>query len=312
MSSADDKQRKALGKGLSALLPARTPQVPVSPASPASASPGSATPAPPPSRPQSLPLDSIRPNQAQPRTVFQPERLQELAASIQAHGVIQPIIVRETQTGPQIVAGERRWRAAKIAGLTEIPVIVQDVADRAMLEIALIENLQREDLNPIETAKAYDHLNTDYSLTQEEISRRTGKDRASIANYLRLLKLPAEVQSLIEDHQLSMGHAKAVLGLDNPLKQILFSEMAVVNGWTVRHLERLVQDETGQTQAKRDAKEALVDPNVRAAEQALEEALGTRVRVVISGGGASGRFEILFTSEAERDRIYNQLVATRN
>jgi ParB family chromosome partitioning protein len=305
MSSADEKQRKALGKGLSALLPARAPQVPASPVQPAPETPAA------PTRPQSLPLDSIRPNQAQPRTVFQPERLQELAASIQAHGVIQPIIVRETQAGPQIVAGERRWRAAKMAGLTEIPVIVQDVADRAMLEIALIENLQREDLNPIETAKAFDHLNSDYNLTQEEISRRTGKERASIANYLRLLKLPREVQLLIEDHRLSMGHAKAILGLDNPVKQILFGEMAVSSGWTVRHLERLVQEETGQTQAKRDAKEALVDPNVRAAEQALEEALGTRVRVVISSGGASGRFEIVFASEAERDRIYNQLVAAR-
>ncbi len=180
MNSGTDKPRKALGKGLSALLPSRPPSAPPAVATFASTS----------SAPASLPIDSIRPNPMQPRTIFQPERLEELAASIRANGIIQPLIVRRSGDSYQIVAGERRWRAAQLAGLTEVPVVVQDVAEARMLELALIENIQREDLNPIETAHAYERLHRELGLTHEEIGRRTGKDRTSIVNMVRLLKLP--------------------------------------------------------------------------------------------------------------------------
>jgi ParB family transcriptional regulator, chromosome partitioning protein len=298
MNSADDKQRKALGKGLSALLPARTAQP--------------APPSPTKSRPQSLPIDAIRRNPMQPRTVFQPDRIEELAVSIRAHGIIQPLIVRETESGYQIVAGERRWRAARIAGLTDVPVVVQDVADPAMLEVALIENLQREDLNPIETAHAYERLGRDLGLSQEEIARRTGKDRTSIANTLRLLKLPAEIQLLVAEHRISMGHAKAILGLTSPDEQIQLANKASAQGLSVRQVEALVQDETGQHQPGRQSRrEAVDDPNVRAAVEALEQALGTRIRIAVLSD-QRGRFEIEYYSAAERDRIYNHLVSYRD
>jgi len=298
MSSADDKQRKALGKGLSALLPARATQAAASAPAPA-----------PKARPQVLPLDAIRPNQFQPRTVFEVGPLEELAASIRAHGVIQPIIVRETETGHQIVAGERRWRAARIAGLTEVPVVVQDVADPAMLEIALIENIQREDLNPIETARAYERLSRDLGLSQEEIARRTGKDRASIANTLRLLRLPVEVQALISEHRLSAGQAKAILGLSTPDEQIALANRAVAEGLSVRRVEAIVQEALAEPHSRRTPKEAVIDPNIRAAQDALQVALGTRVQIIATDD-KRGRFEIQYYSAEERDRIYNQLISS--
>src|SRR5215471_1882683 len=185
MNSATDKQRRALGKGLSALLPSRSGTTALS---------SSATsPALAPLLTQ-LPIESIDPNPLQPRVVFQTERLNELAASIRTNGIIQPLIVRHHEGRYQMIAGERRWRAAKMAGLTEVPVVIQEAAEPRMLEIALIENIQREDLNPIETAHAYERLGRELRLSQEEIGRRTGKDRTSITNTVRLLKLPSEVQ----------------------------------------------------------------------------------------------------------------------
>src|SRR5215469_15307772 len=184
MSSGTDKSRKPLGRGLSALLPSR----------PTTAVAGAAGPAHP-ARPSQMTvsIDAIAPNPVQPRTVFQPERLEELAASIRANGIIQPLIVRRAGQSYQIIAGERRWRAARLAGLAEVPIVVQDVADRQMLELALIENIQREDLNPIETAHAYERLAKELGLSQEEIGQRTGRDRSSITNTVRLLKRPNEV-----------------------------------------------------------------------------------------------------------------------
>jgi len=303
MSNANDKQRKALGKGLSALLPVRTTQGSAAVAVPAVA---------PSARPLSLSIEAIRPNPMQPRNVFQPDRLEELAASIRAHGIIQPLIVRQTASGYQIVAGERRWRAARIAGLAEVPVVVQDVAERQMLEIALIENLQREDLNPIETAHAYERLARDMGLSQEEIAKRTGKDRASIANTLRLLKLPVEVQLLLAEHRLSMGHAKAILGLSSAEEQTKLANKAAAQGLSVRQVEALVQDEMGRGQSERSPRrEAAEDPNIRAAAEHLEQALGTRVRLVVLSD-QRGRFEIEYYSAQERDRIYNYLASYRN
>jgi ParB family transcriptional regulator, chromosome partitioning protein len=299
MSSAD-KQRKVLGKGLSALLPGRT-----------SSSPAAAAPAPSVSAPSHLPLASIHANPMQPRTVFQADRLEELAASIRANGIIQPIVVREYQGGYQIVAGERRWRAAKIAGIADVPVVVQDVADPRMLELALIENIQREDLNPIETAHAYERLSRELGLSHEEIGRRTGKDRTSITNIVRLLKLPKEVQLLVAEHRISMGHARAILGLPDATTQIQIAEKAAAQNLSVRQVEALVQELTADRprEGSGHRKEQAVDPNVKAAIEELERALGTRVRIV-ELSEQRGRIEIEYYSQAELDRLFQHITGT--
>jgi ParB family transcriptional regulator, chromosome partitioning protein len=305
MNGGPDKQRKVLGRGLSSLLPARAAKEPTPTASAAAPSPALIT-------PTHLPIDSIQPNPLQPRTVFQPERLEELAASIRSNGIIQPLIVRKYGESYQIIAGERRWRAAKLAQIAEVPVVVQEVADPQMLEIALIENIQREDLNPIETAHAYDRLNRELGLSHEEIGRRTGKDRTSIANTLRLLKLPKEVQLLIAAQRLSMGHAKAVLGLPSADMQIHVAEKAAAQGLSVRQVESLVQELTSNREragtAKKEAKKD--DPNVKAAVEELERALGSRVRIVESTE-QRGRIEIDYHSQAELDRLFQQIVGAR-
>lgn len=310
MNSATDKQRKALGKGLSALLPGRSPSSgsssEVSVAAAAAAAPAPAA------KPATLPLNLIKPNPMQPRTIFNSDGLEELAASIRANGIIQPLIVRQLGDSYQIVAGERRWRAARLAELQEVPVVVQDVADRSMLELALIENIQREDLNPIETAHAFERLARDLGLSQEEIGRRTGKDRTSIANIVRLLKLPKEVQLLVAERRLSMGHARAILGLSTAEEQIHLAEKTVALGLSVRQVEAQVQEMT----ADRDKpphgprKDSTQDPNVRAAAEELERALGTRVRI-IELSDQRGRIEIEYYSQAELDRLYQQIVGER-
>jgi ParB family transcriptional regulator, chromosome partitioning protein len=299
MSNATDKQRKVLGKGLSALLPGRSPSAAA--AAPASEEKAS-------SAPSRLPLSSIHANPMQPRTVFQADRLEELAASIRANGVIQPIVVRQHHEGYQIVAGERRWRAAKLAGITEVPVVVQDVADPRMLELALIENIQREDLNPIETAHAYERLSRELGLSHEEIGRRTGKDRTSITNIVRLLKLPKEVQLLVAEHRISMGHARAILGLPDATTQIQIAEKAAAQNLSVRQVETLVQELTSERprEGSGHRKEHTIDPNVRAAVEELERALGTRVRIV-ELSEQRGRIEIEYYSQAELDRLFQHI-----
>jgi len=302
MNSADDKPRKALGKGLSALLPGRGQPGPTAAAT-APATTSMAT------KPGMLPLGLIQPNPMQPRTSFNSDGLEELAASIRANGIIQPIIVRRVGESYQIVAGERRWRAARIAELAEVPVVVQDVADRAMLEVALIENIQREDLNPIETAHAFERLGRDLGLSQEEIGRRTGKDRTSIANIVRLLKLPKEVQLLVAERRLSMGHARAILGLATADEQIQLAEKTVALGLSVRQVETQVQEMTADRgkPASGSRKDVAQDPNVRAAADELERALGTRVRIV-ELSEQRGRIEIEYYSQADLDRVYQQIV----
>lgn len=302
MTSGIDKQRKVLGKGLSALLPQRPREI----TSPEAAA---ATPALAKSAPTTLPIEAIHPNPVQPRVVFQADRLEELAASIRANGIIQPLIVRSHEGRFQLIAGERRWRAAKLAGLTEVPIVVQDVAEPRMLELALIENIQREDLNPIETAHAYDRLRKELGLSQEEIGQRTGKDRTSIANTLRLLNLPAEVQLLLAEHRVSMGHARAILGLATPEEQVEIAEKAVAQGLSVRQVEALVQERTSDRKSGKSGKrrDALVDPNVKAAVDQLERTLGTRVRIV-ELSDSRGRIEIEYYSQAELDRLFEQIV----
>ena len=301
MSNVTDKQRRVLGRGLSALLPAR----PTAPAATAAAPALAVT-----DSQRKLPIDAIQPNPLQPRVVFQADRLEELAASIRSNGIIQPLIVRRHEGKYQLVAGERRWRAARLAGLTEVPVVVQEVADRLMLELALIENIQREDLNAIETAHAYERLGRELGLSQEEIGRRTGKDRTSITNTLRLLKLPSEVQLLVAEHRLSMGHARAILGLPTAEQQIELAEKAAAQGLSVRQVEALVQEQTSDRHKPGGRKETAQDPNVRAAVEELERALGTRVKIV-ELGEQRGRIEIEYYSQAELDRLFQQLVGPR-
>ena len=299
MNEAVEKQRKALGKGLSALLPGRGSGQGAAAAA-AAAAPSAAQP------PTTLPIDAIHPNPMQPRVVFQPDRLEELAASIRANGIIQPLIVRHHQGQYQLIAGERRWRASNLAGLKDVPVVIQEVADPLLLELALIENIQREDLNAIETAHAYERLGRELGLSQEEIGRRTGKDRTSITNALRLLKLPTEVQLLLAEHRLSMGQARAVLGLPTAEQQIEVAEKAAAQGLSVRQVEALVQDLTSDRPRTGHKKETIVDPNVKAAVDELERTLGTRVRIV-ELSEQRGRIEIEYYSQVELDRLFQQI-----
>lgn len=300
MNKPQDPQRKALGRGLSTLLPPRQGAPPSAPEPPPPAEPGAA---------QQLPIDLIDPNPLQPRSVFQAERLRELADSIRANGIIQPVIVRKKADRYELIAGERRWRAARLAELELVPVVVQDVADGKLLEVSLIENIQREDLNPIEVAHAYDRLAREHGLSHEEIGKRTGKDRPTITNMIRLLRLPPEVQLLLAEHRLSMGHARAILGLPTPDLQRNMADKAAAEGLSVRQVERMVQKltETRESPEPVPEEEPKTDPNVRAAIEALERTLGTRVRIVEKDRGR-GRIEIDYFSEDDLDRIYQLIV----
>jgi len=253
-----------------------------------------------------LPLDAIITNPKQPRRIFKIEQIDELADSIRVHGVIQPIIVRRMGDKFQIVAGERRWRAAGKAGINDIPVLIQQFTDNEVLEIALIENIQREDLNAIEIERAFDRLSREVGLSQEEIGHRTGKDRVTIANLIRLLRLPTEVQELVADQRISMGHARAILGLADPEQQIALAKSAATDGLSVRAVEARVQKLIGE-KAGGEAKVKPQDPNVRAAADELERHLGTRVRIVETNE-KRGRIEIEYYSPEELDRLYQLIV----
>ncbi len=299
MTKAPDNPRKALGRGLTSLLVSRTAAKPEPAAQ-------TAVPATPPADIVSrIPLDLVDPNPLQPRTAFQPERLQELADSIRANGIIQPLVVRPRDGRYQLVAGERRWRAARLAGIADVPVSVQDIPDDRLLEISLVENIQREDLNPIEVAHAFDRLARDLQLSHDEIAQRTGKDRSSITNTLRLLKLPADIQALVAERRLSMGHARAILGLPTEELQRQVAERASSQGLSVRQVEHLVQRMTGPREAK-SVEEAL-DPNVKAAVQELERVLGTRVKIA-GKPDARGHIEIAYYSPDDLQRIYALIV----
>jgi len=300
MTKPTDNPRKALGKGLSALLGPR-PAVPSASSQPTSTSTVRTEDV------RQIPVDLIDPNPMQSRTVFQPERLQELAQSIANNGVIQPLVVRRRGERYQLVAGERRWRASKIAGLNYVPVVVLDITDDQLLEVTLIENIQREDLTPIEVARAFQRLINELGLSHEEIARRTGKDRTTVTNTLRLLRLPQDVQQLIADHRLSMGHARAILGLPSPELQRQVAEKASSQGLSVRQVERLVQRMTESREAK-SPEEVTEDPNLKAAIENLERILGTRVRLV-QKSESRGRLEIEYYSQEDLIRIHDLITA---
>jgi ParB family chromosome partitioning protein len=267
-----------------------------------------ATSPPHPGSAQLLSIDHIDPNPVQPRTIFQENRLRELADSIRANGIIQPIIVRRKQNRYELIAGERRWRAARLAGIEAVPAIVQELADEKLLEISLIENIQREDLNPIEVAIAYDRLAREHHISHEEIGRRTGKDRATITNMIRLLRLPADVQVLLAEHRLSMGHARAILGLADANLQLKVAERTAAQGLSVRQVERIVQKHNERRDPKvGDEEKGKLDPNVRAAVETMEQVLGTRVRIVEKSSDR-GRIEIDYFSQDDLERIYELIV----
>jgi ParB family chromosome partitioning protein len=294
MNIVQDKPRKALGRGLSALLPPKPVAIP-------SQAPESGLAV------TSIPISQIEPNHLQPRTVFDPGRLQELSNSIETNGIIQPLLVRKKGSHYELVAGERRLRAAKMAGLTSVPAIVQDYTDERLLEVALVENIQREDLNPIETAQALERLTREMNLSHEEIASRTGKDRTTITNMIRLLRLPAEVQLLLAERRLSMGHARAILGLATPELQVQLADKAAAQGFSVRQVERLVK----KINEPRDPGEkALQDPNIKAAIAELEGTLGTRVRIV-EKTDQRGRIEIEYYSQDELQRVF-ELIVSKN
>ena len=284
-------KRPALGRGLSALIrdTAPPPQ-----REPASIERG---------KPTELDIDLLTPNPRQPRVHIDETRLEELAQSIRANGVIQPIVVRKVEDRYEIVAGERRWRASQRAGLLKVPVAVRDVPDDKLLEVALIENIQREDLNPIEEAQAYRRLTDELQLSQESIATQVGKDRATIANYMRLLRLPAEVRTALAERQLAMGHARALLSLTDETAQRRIGRDVISRGLSVRETEALVRTEAAPKPEVPPGPR--VDANTRAAEEKLKLALGTRVRIVRKTRG--GRIEVDFTNEQELQRLYEKL-----
>jgi ParB family chromosome partitioning protein len=278
--------KKALGKGLSALLP------PIN--SEAS------------EELLEIDLDLLDVNEDQPRTYFDKERLQELADSIEENGIVQPILVRRKGSRFQIIAGERRWRAAQKANLLKIPAVVKDIPDDKLLELALVENIARQELNPIEEALAYQKLISIYKLTQEQVARRVGKERSSVANIVRLLKLPQEIQELVETEKISMGHARALLKLEEKTKiQHQLAQRIVEEGLSVREVEKLVQQlETPTPKTETPIKK---DPNIKEAEKKLEKRFSTQVRIHLNEK-KGGRIQFSFESESELDRLYELFI----
>lgn len=284
-------KRPALGKGLSALIPDTLNA---------------------PARPQTneVDIDLLSPNRYQPRGTPNDEGIEELAASIKSTGIIQPIVVRRVDGRYQIIAGERRWRAAQRAGLLRVPVVVKEVPegqDQRLLEMALIENIQRENLNPIEEARGYRRLADEFHLTQDTIATAVGKDRSTVANLLRLLRLPEEVREDVAAGRLSMGHARAILALDQEQDQRNFARDIIARGLSVRETEQLVT----HALAKKDAApapprdEKTLDVHTRAAQDKLRMSLGTKVDIVRRGKG--GEIRVVFKNEDELQRIYEIL-----
>jgi ParB family chromosome partitioning protein len=262
------------------------------------------------SRGFSAAIEDVHPNREQPRSRFDDAALDELAASIEQLGVLEPILVRKrAQGGYEIIAGERRWRAAQRAGLKEVPVFVRELSSEAAFEAALVENLQREDLNPIETARAFDRLIDEHGLTQETVAQRVGKDRSTIANALRLLKLPDAVLSLLEDGRLSEGHGRALLGAPTAAATKKLAQQAVRKGWSVRETERRVRAAAREGDAKKPAKAdaAGKSANVKDLEARLTRSLGARVAVEDKSG--KGKLVVSYSSYDELDRILEQLLS---
>ena len=280
-------RQHGLGRGLGALLSSPGPS--------SAEAPGTTT--------IELPIDSISPNPQQPRKDFDDRALHDLAASLKQSGVLQPVVVRRVGEGYQFVVGERRWRAAKLAGITRIPAVIREASDAQSLELALVENLLREDLNPMEEAEAYQRLLAEFAWTQEELAQRVARDRSSIANCLRLLKLPDVIQADLRGGRLTMGHARALLSLDSPAEQLRLREEILTHSWSVRATEQGVQAKRAQPTRRLLRRSA----ELAAVEDALRVALATRVRIV--GSERAGRIEVSYSSREELDRL-TELIST--
>lgn len=272
-------ERRGLGKGLEALIPS-TPGV------------------------NEVAVDSIVPNPRQPRQTLDPETLQELAASIREQGLVQPLVVTEAEEGYQLLVGERRWRAARLAGLDVVPVVVRDVSPQQMLELALVENVQREDLNPLETASAYQQLVDEFGLTQQQVADKVGKNRVTVTNTLRLLKLPREVKEALLQGEITEGHARAMLRLPSQKDQLDVLETVLKGALSVRQTEQLVRRLAEEPKHK--PKPAEKPPELTALEDDFRQALGTKVN--LSRGSKGGRLVIYFYSEEELQAIHDLIV----
>ncbi len=297
MNPTHDK-RKALGRGLDTLLPAaRGIQASVSAPTTAPQQPAAET-------IRDIPIELIDRNPYQTRTQFDETALNELAESIQVSGVIQPVTLRSHGGRFQLITGERRWLASRRAGKTTVPAILRQVSNEQAMEITIIENLQREDLNAVEQARAFERLARDFGLTQEQMAQRTGKDRSSVSNFLRLLKLPAELLTLVETNKLSFGHAKALMALDSPEAMLRLAHRAVQSSLSVRQLEDAVYNLMHPEPAPAKP-ERILDPNVREAEQQLQRALGLRVQIQDKHG--KGKIILEYKSLEDFDRVLEML-----
>ena len=283
--------RRALGRGLGALLSAEGAALAIE-------------------ETNEVEIDLIDPSILQPRSVFDDAKLDDLAKSISANGVVQPVLLRRKGNRFELIAGERRWRAAERAGLTKIPAVVRNVSDDKVLELALIENIQREDLNPIEEARAYRKLIETLGLTQETVALRVGRDRSYVTNYLRLLRLPEDIQDLLKSGRISTGHARTLLGLEQAVLQRRIARKVIEQDLSVRATEQLVRKagaRPSQALANAATRQREVDPNVRAAENKLRRRFGTKVRIIPAQGDASGRIELDFHNQSELNRLYELL-----
>ncbi|MFE8603910.1 ParB/RepB/Spo0J family partition protein [Archangium violaceum] len=298
-----DKQKRALGRGLSALIPQAAP--PPAAAAAAAVAVLPEPPAPPKGSVLKLPIEVIHRDTLQPRRHFDEEKLRELTESIKAQGVLMPVLVRKDGEGYKIIAGERRWRASQLAGLHEIPVIVREVTEVEAFELALVENLQRADLNPMEEAEGYHRLVEEFGLTQEQVAQRVGKERSTVANALRLLGLPSEVKNMVAEGNLSAGHARALLGVPRIPEMTELAQQVAARKLSVRDTEKLVQQSKG-SKAKDSGKPAKVSPQVKSLTEELQRILGTKVRLVEKTGG-KGTIEVDYFSYDDLDRILKVL-----
>jgi ParB family transcriptional regulator, chromosome partitioning protein len=297
--------RNALGRGLGALIREPEPQVPppsASPAAGAAAAPARETMS---AGPQQVDIDLIEPSPYQPRTRFREEALDELARSIKASGIIQPLVLRPVASRFQLIAGERRWRAAQRAGLTKVSAIIRQVSDELALEMTLVENIQREDLNAIETARAFDRLMEEFQLTQEAVAERTGKDRATVANAVRLLKLEPTIQEWIEEGKLSAGHGRALLAVADTQLRMRYAQRASRGGLTVRQIERLA---ARRVRTSSPTASAPHDVNIRAALDELQRHLGTKILLREKTKVRPGQLVLEYYEDAQLMGLYDRLM----
>ena len=303
VTATTENKRRALGKGLDSLLPrVQTNTAPAPAHVPAPAEPDGG-------KPREIPVENVDRNPFQTRTHVDEAELAELAASITANGVVQPILVRPQANGRfQLIAGERRWRASQLAGKKTIPAILRQVSDEQALEITIVENLQRADLNAMEQARAFERLSREFHMTQEQIATRTGKDRVSVSNYMRLLSMPDGIQKLVEGSQLSFGHAKALMGLKFHPDMEKTAQRVANLSLSVRQTETLVQGMLNPEKNKKEPKpEPPVDPNVKEVEERLQRALGLKVHIEDKNG--RGRVVIEYANIADFDGLLEQLAA---